>query len=243
MTSHIPVQELNDWYDRLTVEIIERVCEPDSCCLDIGAGGGEILTHMRRAAPRGRHLAVEPLPHYAEQLRGDFPEVTVWQAAAAATAGRDSFVHVVSNPGYSGLRRRPYDRADETLVEIAVDTVRLDDVVPDGTRLDLVKVDVEGGEVGALRGAAELLRRQRPVVVFEHGGDHAMRDYGTTSDDLWALLVDDLGYTLYTLSAWLAAEPGLDRAAFADELRAQWYFVADHEPPSARSLRGEVTPS
>ncbi|MBC2875779.1 MULTISPECIES: FkbM family methyltransferase [Streptomyces] len=235
MAEPIPVDRLNEWYDELTVEIIGRVCAPDSGCLDIGAGGGEILSHMRRAAPRGRHFAVEPLPHYAEGLRRDFPGVTVWQAAAAATEGRDSFVHVVSNPGYSGLRRRPYDRADETLVEIAVDTVRLDDVVPADARVDLVKVDVEGGEVGALRGAAELLRRESPVVVFEHGGDHAMRDYGTTSDDLWALLVDDLGYTIHTLAGWLAAEPGLDRAAFAEELRTQWYFVAARGPVSART--------
>ncbi|MFE0253684.1 FkbM family methyltransferase [Streptomyces sp. NPDC059010] len=243
MASEVPVPQLNDWYDQLTVEIIERVCAPDSGCLDIGAGGGEILTHMRRAAPQGRHLAFEPLPYYADQLRRDFPDVTVWQAAAAAANGRDSFVHVVSNPGYSGLRRRPYDRADETLEEIVVDTVRLDDVVPEDTRVDLVKVDVEGGEVGALRGAAELLRRQSPVVVFEHGGDHAMRDYGTTSDELWALLVDDLGYTLYTLPGWLAAEPGLDRAALAAELRTQWYFVADRASLSARSPRGDEHPS
>lgn len=217
----------NDEYDRLTVEIIERVCAPDSSCIDLGAGGGDILRHMVRAAPKGDHYAVEPLPELGEGLRSQFPDVTVLQAAAAESTGTDSFVHVVSNPGYSGLRRRPYDRNDEVLEEIRVATVRLDDLVPVETPISLIKVDVEGGEVVALRGAAGLIRRCRPVIVFEHGGDRAMTEYGTTSDDLWSLLVDELGYTFHTLCGWLEGGPGLDRREFSESLRDQWYFVAE----------------
>ncbi|MDP9863640.1 MULTISPECIES: FkbM family methyltransferase [Streptosporangium] len=218
---------MNDWYDELTVQIIERVCSPTANTVDIGAGGGDILAHLLRAAPRGRHFAVEPLPELADRLDREFPGVTVVRAAASDRTGRDGFVHVLSNPGYSGLRRRPYDRENETLEDIVVDTVRLDEVVPADVRVDLIKIDVEGGEVVALRGAAELLRRCRPVVVFEHGGDRTMREYGTTSADLWALLVTELDYGLHTLPGWLERSPALDAGDFAAALREQWYFVAD----------------
>ncbi|WP_198141582.1 FkbM family methyltransferase [Micromonospora sp. ATCC 39149] len=234
---------MNDWYDQLTVALIEQICEPDANTVDIGAGAGDILRHLLRVAPRGRHVAVEALPSYAEGLRRDFPGVTVVAAAAAERTGRDSFVHVVSNPGYSGLRRRPYDRPDETLRELTVDTVRLDDVLPGDRRIDLVKVDTEGGEVLALRGAVELLRRWRPVIVFEHGGDHAMREYGTTSADLWALLVTELGYELRTLPGRRAGQPALDRAGFADALREHWYFVADRPSPGPAGGSGQHEPS
>ncbi|MFV2109736.1 FkbM family methyltransferase [Micromonospora sp. LOL_015] len=195
--------------------------------MDLGAGVGEITQHLVRVAPQGSHFAVEPLPELADQLAGRLPSVTVIRAAAAEASGRQGFVHVVSNPGYSGLRRRPYDRPTELLRVITVETVRLDDVIPADLHVDLIKIDVEGGEVLALRGAGDTLRRSRPVIVFEHGGDRVMREYGTTTDDLWSLLVDELGYRMFTLPAWLAGRPALDRAALTTALELEWYFVAD----------------
>lgn len=53
-----------------------------------------------------------------------------------------------------------------------VGTVRLDDVVP---RADFIKMDVEGAEELALRGAAGLLERCRPVVMFEVNHEAARR--------------------------------------------------------------------
>ncbi len=217
--------DTNAWYDALTVEIIERVCRPDSCCIDVGAGGGDLLQHMVRVAPRGRHIAVEPLPSCADELRRDYHDVAVWQVAASDTAGRSSFVHVRSNPGYSGLHRRPYDRPREALEEITVATGRLDDLAPDDARIDLIKIDVEGGEVGVLRGARRLLRRSRPVIVLEHGGDTVVREYGVTTDDLWVELAGH-GYHLWTLPDYLEGRASLDRDALAAQLRTHWYFVA-----------------
>lgn len=221
------VTEMNDRYDRMTVEIIERVCSAGSNCVDVGAGVGEITAHLRRVAPAGQHVAVEPLPRFADEIVARFPDVEVVRAAAADRAGTDRFVHVVSNPAYSGLRRRPYERPNEMLVEIVVRTMRLDEIIPADVRVDLIKIDVEGGEVVVLRGATGLLRRCHPVIVFEHGGDRVMQDYGTTTDELWSILVDGLGYRLHTLDGWLAGLPGMDRSAFTSTLKRNWYFVAE----------------
>jgi FkbM family methyltransferase len=216
---------MNDLYDALTVELIERVCGPASRCVDVGAGAGDLLQHMVRAAPQGRHIAVEPLPGHAARLRRDFPGVVVWQAAASDAEGASTFVHVTSNPGYSGLRRRPYDREDETLVEIGVATARLDDLVPADARIDLIKIDVEGGEIGVIRGASELLRRSSPVVVLEHGGDRVLGEYGVTTDDLWHELARH-DYGLWVLPGFLHGAPPLDRQSLELELTTHWYFVA-----------------
>ncbi|WP_438388831.1 FkbM family methyltransferase [Actinopolyspora saharensis] len=231
--------ERNAQYDVLTVQIIEKVCTTTSASIDIGAGVGDVTQHLVRVAPEGKHFAVEPLTAHADELTGRLPSVALIRAAAADTAGPRNFVHVLSNPGYSGLHRRPYDRPEESLCEITVDAVRLDEIIPPLVHIDLVKVDVEGGEVLALRGANRTLRNSRPVIVFEHGGDRIMHEYGTTTDDLWSLLVGELGYGVFTLPAWLAGEPAMDRASFATALKRDWYFVADCQSNMNGRINGQ----
>ena len=72
---------------------------------------------------------------------------------------------------------------------------RLDDVLPDGVRPAFVKIDVEGAEEEMLLGAAETLRRHRPVVAFEHGRGSA-DVYGTTPGAIHDLLCGELGYEI-----------------------------------------------
>lgn len=49
---------------------------------------------------------------------------------------------------------------------LSVRTVRLDSLGLD--RCDLIKLDVEGMELEALRGGAELIRRHKPILFVEH---------------------------------------------------------------------------
>ena len=66
---------------QLLVALLEEVLEPDSDCLDVGAHAGSVLREMVRIAPRGRHVAWEPLPAFAARLRDEFPDVEVREAA------------------------------------------------------------------------------------------------------------------------------------------------------------------
>jgi FkbM family methyltransferase len=175
--------------NELLLVLLAEVLEPDSNCVEVGAHEGAILAEMVRLAPRGRHVAFEPLPALARSLAERFPTVDVRNTAVSDAAGEAGFVHVATRPGWSGFRQRPYP-GDERIERITVRTERLDDVV--GERVALIKIDVEGAELGVLEGARATLARDRPVVVFEHGlgsADH----YGTTPRDLWRVLVDGAG--------------------------------------------------
>lgn len=164
-------------------------------CIDVGAHRGDLLRHMVRLAPHGRHLAYEPLPELAASLRSDYPTVDVRNAALGDTTGEMPFVHVTNRPAYSGLRERELPPGALTN-EIHVRVERLDDVLPDGFEPDFMKVDVEGGELQVFRGALETLRRYRPTIWFEHGIGGADR-YGTRPTDVYDLLVDDVGLRIF----------------------------------------------
>jgi hypothetical protein len=60
---------------------------------------------------------------------------------------------------------------------VTVLTGRLDDILPRSLwpRVAMVKLDIEGAEVAALRGAAELLRSARPALLVEVVDDHLTR--------------------------------------------------------------------
>ncbi|MBX9622401.1 MAG: FkbM family methyltransferase [Gemmataceae bacterium] len=217
----------NTAYDRQTVEVMRRVLRPDSTCVDVGAHVGDILRHMIAVAPDGAHHAFEALPHLAAGLRERFPGVRVHGAAVADRGGEAEFQYVENAPAYSGLRRRVYDRPDPRITTIRVAVVTLDEAVPPDPPVAFLKLDIEGGEYHALRGAVETVRRGRPVIVFE-AGRKSTGQYGVTPDDLYGFVTRGLGYDLSTMARWL----GRAAAYTADEFRHNWehgpdyYFIA-----------------
>jgi len=213
-------------YDLETVAVMERVLRPDSACVDVGAHAGDILEHMARIAPRGRHHAFEPLPAFARRLRRDFPRAQVHEVALAERAGRAPFLHVVPTPGYSGLRRRVYSRPNPKVRTIEVEVATLDDSLPPDLPIAFLKIDVEGGEHGVLLGARRTLARWRPVVVFEAGAK-STGQYGVEPGQMYGLL-GELGYRVTTMRRWLDGGPDLGAEEFADNWRVgpDYYFLA-----------------
>lgn len=214
-------------YDRQLAAIARRVLRPNSNTVDIGAHRGAVLADFLRLAPLGTHFAIEPVPEHAQYLVKRFPAARVLALALSDAPGEGEFFHVVTRPTRSGLRRVEYPSRDEQVVPIVVPIARLDDVIPADLCISLIKVDVEGGEFGVLAGGMELIRRDRPMIVFEHGL-LAERHYSVPSSKIYSLLADDLGYKITTMKRWLEGRGGLGQADFENEVRAHGghYFVA-----------------
>jgi FkbM family methyltransferase len=202
--------------------LLSFLLAPESSCLDVGAHKGIFLTHFVRLAPRGHHIAYEPLPHLAAELAERFPSIEVRRAALSDHEGESTFVHVKDQPAYSGLRRGTSTDGHDT-ESIDVTTERLDDHVPPGWLPTFVKIDVEGAEGLVLSGAMDTLRRARPVLAFEHGwgGGEA---HGVTDDDMYRMVCGDIGLRLFDLDG---GGP-LDRSQFRDALASghRWNWVA-----------------
>ncbi len=217
--------ERNERYDAETLAVIVRVLSAGGHAVDVGAHAGSVLREIVRVAPAGPHWAFEPLPAFAARVRAQFPTVTVHEVALAEAPGTATFQHVVSEPAYSGLQRRDYPQA-ETIEPIIVRTARLDDLLPDDVPISFVKIDVEGGEFGVLRGAVRTLRRWRPIVVFEHGPG-AAEYYGTTSEAVAALL-EDCGLAVTLMRRWLRGWRPFTAAEFVAcvQKRREFYYLA-----------------
>lgn len=150
----------------------------------------------------------------------------LYDIALSNLHGSSSFNYVVSNPSYSGLLKRRYDRPNEEDTQITVRTEKLDDVWPSDLRLNVLKIDVEGGEQMVLEGAKETLMRWKPTIIFEHGLG-ASDIYGSTPEQVFALL-ESCGLRIFLLENFLAEGPSLDADGFAKQFyeRRNYYFVA-----------------
>lgn len=215
----------NQKYDAQTLEVMKRVLKKDSNCVDVGGHEGEILRDMIRFAPSGKHYCFEPLPDFCDRIKSKYPEATILDIALSDQAGETTFQYVVSNPAYSGIKRRQY-KGDEEVKEIKVKTEKLDSIVPADLPIRLIKIDVEGGEMGVLKGAASIIRKWKPIVIFEHGRG-ASEFYNTSPDQVFDFFSDaDMKVSL--LDSWLKNNNALTREQFREQYEKQlnYYFIA-----------------
>lgn len=198
--------------------LIATSLSADDNCIDIGAHTGAVLAQMVSAAPKGRHIAYEPIPYLAEDLRARFPGVDIRCAAVSDHVGTASFAHVVEVPEWSGLRSRPLpDGSDPRVEQIEVRLETLDETLPSGYVPALIKIDVEGGEEAVIEGALGTLRQHRPLVLFEHGVGSA-NVYGTTPRRIYELLVEQIRMEIFDLDEHGPYSlEGFERAYYANE--------------------------
>lgn len=221
----------NHGYDIQTKKIFKQILKPGSNAIDVGCHKGEILDLILKFAPNGNHFGFEPIPTLYDNLVEKYrnkSNCSISPMAASNKTGNSSFNYVISNPSYSGIKKRSYDKPSEEDTSIIVVTDLLDNIIPPDHKVDLIKIDVEGGEMLVLEGAKNIIKQQRPYIVFEHGLG-ASEFYETGPDDVFTFF-SDLDYEIYTLKQFLNKELPMKIDAFSNQFykKLNYYFLAKH---------------
>jgi FkbM family methyltransferase len=215
-------------YDRLTKLIMKRTISYDSNCLDIGCHKGEILDIILQQSPKGSHYGFEPLPYLFDKLLVRYKnKATILPYALANENGFSTFQHVKNAPAYSGIKKRKYDINKPEIEEIKVELKKLDEVIPPNLKIDFIKIDVEGAELGVLQGAVQLLKKHKPIVVFEFGLG-ASDFYGTKPIDMFNLLTKEVGLKISLLKSYINNGNVLNLEEFEKHFNnnKEYYFIA-----------------
>jgi FkbM family methyltransferase len=167
-------------YEPAVVAALERLVRPGFVCADVGANVGLLTLCLARCVgDTGSVVAFEAIPDTAALLRATLREhpalaARVTVVDAAVTDGNEPSVELYpARNGSNGEWTISLDfasREDRVAVErppIRVAAVSLDNSFPPGSRLDLVKMDIEGAEVQAVAGMRRLLAETRPLLVLE----------------------------------------------------------------------------
>ncbi len=215
-------------YDRLTRIVLRSQLQKDSNCIDVGCHKGEILDMMIKYAPKGNHIGFEPIPELYKGLLKKYDKIAkILPFALSSENGHSSFYHVVNAPAYSGIKKRRYDTKHPKLEQIKVELRTLDELIKDSYPIDLIKIDVEGGEFDVLKGARSILTYQKPMLLFE-AGKGSSEFYGTTADDLFRFLTETVKYQIFTLPDFVNQKEALDAEKFKYyfDTGEEYYYVA-----------------
>ncbi len=214
-------------YDRLTELIMKQIIHPNSNCIDIGCHKGEMLDLMLKYAPKGEHLAFEPIPVMYNHLTKKYHSLaSVYPYALSNKNGKTEFQYVKNAPAYSGIKRRKYDIKNPDIEEISVELKKLDTFISE-SKIDFIKIDVEGAELQVLQGAEELLKKDKPAILFECGKG-ASDYYNTHPEEIFQFLTENIGLKIYTLQDYIHNKTSMTQMEFERyfETNAEYYFLA-----------------
>lgn len=182
--------------------------------VDVGANLGYFSLLWAAAHPANRVIAFEAAPRNIRLLRSNVArnDVTGRVQVVPLAAGREKGqLFFDAGPddqtGWGGFAEASAPGA------VAIDVVRVDEIVPPEARVRLLKVDIEGADTWALMGCERLLREQRVELVWFEQNRPRMHALGIT-DAAAREFLKSVGYT---------ATPRSDpRAAVVD-----WVAVPD----------------
>jgi FkbM family methyltransferase len=190
----------------------------DGIVLDIGANIGLHSVHFARVAEFGKVISVEASRStFATLLRNtvSFPNVIPLNVALSDTNGTQTF-YVARDNAYSGLkntRRKPIVHTEQVAC-YSGDHI-LAPLIQD-SKVDLIKIDVEGHETQVLAGLKAIISKHKPVIFCEiFGGEHSNADPQATIQ-----FCVGLGYIPYVLDGG-----SLILAARHDDRRYNYFFV------------------
>jgi FkbM family methyltransferase len=210
---------LGTYEPELQAAILDFV-KPGMVAYDIGANIGYISLQLGRVVGDEGHVyAFEALPENYERLLGNISRngmddcITVLPLAVTDNPGEVTFLAGPSVGtgkvfGSSGRRALHYKQ------EIKVEAITLDGFVYDSGNPapNVIKMDIEGGELLAVPGMSRVLSEARPLVLIElHGYEAAYL--------VWDELQES-GYQIYRMAL------GYEQVSDFDDLDWKSYLVA-----------------
>jgi FkbM family methyltransferase len=139
----------------------------DAVVLDIGSNIGVWSRMFAQRVPDGKVFAFEPSPSTFQLLVkncSEYPNIVCVPSALGAESGTIGFCEDME-PALRYVVSKPNGAKATTSVPVS----RLDDWVSAAglTRIDFIKIDVEGAEEELIDGAIATLERLQPTILFE----------------------------------------------------------------------------
>jgi len=196
---------INSCHEPNCTRIFKGMIPAGAVVVDVGANIGYYA--LLEAGIARKVYAIEPEPGNLNLLRenvelnslGD--RVEIMQMAVSNTSGR-ALLTLSSQPNQHRLCPQFRNRAGKS---IEVSTVSLDEFL-ENREADVIRMDLEGAEWLVIEGMKNILRGNRPLILFIEIHPEHIRDYGGDAPAMLRRLIDN-GFRLRYLVA--SSGPGV----------------------------------
>ena len=188
-------------FEPMTTAIISKYVKPGMTVFDIGANiGCHTLPCTKLVGRNGKVIAFEPMPWAASRLKrnidlNNFNNIILEKFALSEVSAKRS-VYFRSSWTLDGTLDGISALDSEGSRD--VDFVTLDEYVERNniSKIDFIKLDVDGYEYKVIRGGVNSIAKFKPVMIIEFG-KYTLREYGDSLEDLIDLLAS-IGYSFYS---------------------------------------------
>jgi FkbM family methyltransferase len=212
-------------YERDLQLSIDAFVQPGDTFIDVGANIGFVLLHAaNRVGPHGRVIANEPQPQCCARIAKTLEanRIAHCELHNVGLSDRSGSLTLTLPGGVSALGTFAWHEAASGSAAdcIEADVLRGDDLV--GERIVgelMIKLDVEGFELFAIRGFENTIKRYRPVIFTENQPTN-LRRAGVEPSDLLDHFLERgyRGYLVLLEGRWIFRRIRLREITSADDL-------------------------
>ncbi|MDI6896840.1 FkbM family methyltransferase, partial [Methanocella conradii] len=188
----------NETYDRFSLELLEHHMHEGTLFIDVGAHYGYYSLVVGTKYPNNRIIAFEPSPQNYEILKYNVEQnglknIKLYSLAVSDKDEERDFL-IAEHSDNCGFYDHPLTRM---VGKVKVKTIALDTLINDVPESHvIIKIDVEGHEISALNGMANLLKRIENVELFVEFNPKMIQKSGRKPEDLLRL-IDRMGFDIF----------------------------------------------
>jgi FkbM family methyltransferase len=172
-------------FSELEVKLFEQICKDKDIVFEVGANIGTHTVNLSRLVGNGFVFAFEPQRMVFQNLCANLAlnsisNVFAFQEAVSNENGRILIPECdfSKNNNFGGIN------IENTKIGTPVNKIKLDNFIDKINRLKLLKIDVEGMEIGVIKGGKKLINKFRPIIYVENDRQQHSKDL---IELLWSL--------------------------------------------------------
>lgn len=235
------------------IDLLDYALKKGETAIDIGANYGLYAYHLSRCVgPSGKVVCFEPIPFTARTFRlvqrglGFGKNVELVNKGASDKTGKTQFTVPVMGSGEisAGLvhmgrndeRPGKEKRANFATKQVECEVVAIDEYLPacaSARDVALVKCDIEGADLFAMRGMRKILDANKPTVIMEISPWY-LEGFRLTVADITSFF-GELGYDCYRY-----ADRRLTRVATSEIDEDNWVFIHPDRRSRFKALLNEA---
>ena len=180
-------------YEPVETAVIKKLIRPTDTIIDLGANIGCFTILFCDLVPDGHVYAFEPSPRTFDFLQKNIQSNGFKNADLQKIAVGD-------HDGDAQLFINEYNKGDNRVYQsfgipgITIRMSTLDSALPSGTKVDMIKMDIQGFEVRALRGMQRVLRENHALYIIAEWWPKGLRRAGNSADE-FLTLIESLGFS------------------------------------------------